>query len=193
MRQLVFAAAVLLTVMSCGGDIASPPTDLTVTEGIYSFGFEASFLGPCGRSETWWLNPTPEFLERYAALGLPAYGEAFVRLTGRVSGLGSYGHLGLACREFTVVEVREVRPAGAEDCRLNVLIRGVVVQPDPGVGCSGWGIRSGGGTQYEITDLPAAFRSPGLVVVAHLQLRRDMLSTCMSGPIADVLEIEKGV
>lgn len=71
-----------------------------------------------------------------------------------------------------------------------VHIRGTVLQPDEGMGCGSWGIRSEDGTSYEITNLPSEFRSPGLVVAAHLQLRRDMVSTCMSGPIAEVIEIE---
>jgi hypothetical protein len=73
-----------------------------------------------------------------------------------------------------------------------VQIKGTVLQPDSGVGCSRWGIRSEDGTSYEITNLPSEFRSPGLAVTARLQLRRDMRSTCMSGPIAEVVEIARG-
>ena len=74
----------------------------------------------------------------------------------------------------------------------NVQVKGTVLQPDGGLGCSSWGIRSEDGTSYEITNLPGAFRSPGLDVTARLQLRRDLRSTCMSGPIAEVIEIERG-
>jgi hypothetical protein len=73
-----------------------------------------------------------------------------------------------------------------------VQIKGTVLQPDGGVGCSSWGIRSERGTSYEITNLPSEFRSPGLAVTARLQLRLDMRSTCMSGPIAEVVEIARG-
>jgi hypothetical protein len=72
-----------------------------------------------------------------------------------------------------------------------VHIKGTVLQPDESMSC-GWGIRSEDGRSYEITNLPSEFRSPGLVVRARLQLRRDMASTCMSGPIAEVIAIEKG-
>jgi len=73
-----------------------------------------------------------------------------------------------------------------------VNIKGTVVQPDAGIGCSSWGIRAEDGRVYEITNLPTEFRSPGLAVMARLQLRRDMVSTCMVGPIAEVIEIKKG-
>ena len=70
-----------------------------------------------------------------------------------------------------------------------VRVKGTVLQPDAGVGCSSWGIRSEDGTLYVITNLPNAFRSPGLAVTAHLERRRDMRSTC-GGQIAEVIEIE---
>ena len=73
-----------------------------------------------------------------------------------------------------------------------VHVKGTVVHPDSGIGCSSWGIRSEDGQVYEITNLPSEFHSPGLVVRARLQLRRDMVSTCMAGSIAEVIEIEKG-
>ena len=73
-----------------------------------------------------------------------------------------------------------------------VQVKGTVLQPDGGLGCGSWGIRSEDGTSYEITNLPNEYRSPGLAVTARLHLRRDMRSTCMSGPIAEVIEIERG-
>ena len=79
-----------------------------------------------------------------------------------------------------------------EALRDKVNIKGTVVQPDAGIGCSSWGIRAEDGMVYQITNLPTEFRSPGLAVVARLQLRRDMVSTCMVGEIADVIEIDKG-
>ncbi len=116
MRHIVMIAVMSLTSMNCAGDSSSPPSDLTEVSGVYSGGFEASFLGPCGSAETWWVRSSPDFHRRYAALGLPAYGNAFVRAEGHLSGPGHYGHMGLACREFSALEVRELRPATVEDC-----------------------------------------------------------------------------
>jgi hypothetical protein len=73
-----------------------------------------------------------------------------------------------------------------------VNIKGTIVQPEAGIGCGNWGVRSDDGRVYEITKLPEEFQSPGLAVVARLQLRPDMASTCMAGTIADVIEIKKG-
>ena len=78
---------------------------------------------------------------------------------------------------------------GASD---KVQVKGTVVQPDGGVGCSNWCIHSEDGKLYEITNLPNEFRLPGLPVTARLQLRPDMVSTCMVGPIAEIIAIEKG-
>ncbi len=116
MRHIVIIAVMSLTSMSCGGDSSSPPSDLTEVGGIYSGGFEASFCGSCGSAETWRVNSNLDH-RRYATLGLPPYGIAFVRVEGRLGQPGHYGHMGLACREFTVLEVRELRSATVEDCQ----------------------------------------------------------------------------
>ncbi len=117
MRYIVIIAVMSLMSMSCGGDSSSPPFDLTEVSGVYSGGFEASFLGPCGSAETWWVRSSLDFHRRYATLGLPPYGNAFVRVEGRLSEPGHYGRMGLACREFSVLEVRELRPATVDDCQ----------------------------------------------------------------------------
>lgn len=104
----------------------------------------------------------------------------------------------MARRESAVLLLVSTLLIGSSSCLDNevpidkVQVRGTVLQPDGGVGCSSWGIRSEDGTSYEITNLPSEFRSPGLAVTARLQLRHDMRSTCMSGPIAEVIEIERG-
>ena len=116
MRCITLIVAAVLATMSCGRDLPTPPSDLVEVTGIYSGGFEASFLGPCGADETWWVQPTSPFWDRYVELGLPAYGNAFVRMTGRVSAPGHYGHMGLASREFAAAEVLEIRAATAQDC-----------------------------------------------------------------------------
>ncbi len=116
MRYIVIIAVMSLTSMTCAGDSSCPPSDLTEVGGIYSGGFEASFFGSCGSAETWRVNSNLDH-RRYPTLDLPPYGITVVRVEGRLSQPGHYGHMGLACRKFMVLEVRELCPATAEDCQ----------------------------------------------------------------------------
>ena len=103
----------------------------------------------------------------------------------------------MVSRRSAILLLASVLGVGSLSCLDNeaegdkVNIKGTVVQPDGGIGCNSWGIKVEDGSVYVITNLPTEFRLPGLVVVAHLQLRRDMVSTCF-GPIAEVIAIEKG-
>ncbi|HEX4825159.1 MAG TPA: hypothetical protein VFV19_12705 [Candidatus Polarisedimenticolaceae bacterium] len=55
-----------------------------------------------------------------------------------------------------------------------------------------WSITTVGGKVYELMNLPGAFKVEGIPVKAVVNLRVDMPSMCMLGPIAEVLQIAKG-
>src|SRR4051795_5600622 len=75
------------------------------SEGLLSFGFEASSFLPCGSQEGWWVIPTPELTQQYAALNISPGQSAFASLRGQRSGRGHYGHLDSYRYEFEVTEV----------------------------------------------------------------------------------------
>jgi hypothetical protein len=109
---------VILVAIGCGGCADGPSTangSLEVT-GTYEGGFESSFFVPCGTAETWWVEADPAFQQQYAALVTRDYEPVFIRMRGDRSALGTYGHQGLAVREFVVKEVLEMRLAISTDC-----------------------------------------------------------------------------
>jgi len=54
-----------------------------------------------------------------------------------------------------------------------------------------WCITTDDHTVFEVTNLPSAFQSEGLTVRARLQIRDDLASVCMLGPITKVVDIER--
>ena len=87
----------------------------TVQMGFFSWGFEASAFTPCGSDERWWTGGA-DLVQRYNALGVEPYEEVYVRLRGKLSGIGKYGHLGTYNRQFDVTEVLEIRKKREGDC-----------------------------------------------------------------------------
>lgn len=120
------AAALFLTaVPACGQEAMS-----FRGPGHYVTGFETSEFVPCApehANERWWLTGDSAV---YTALQDAAYGavpaaerkgrtgRTFVRLRGRITSPGRYGHMGAYEREIEVAEVLDVRPdpAGAAVC-----------------------------------------------------------------------------
>lgn len=90
--------------------------------GRYESGFEASAFYPCGSDEQWWLTADSASWARLhappARIDSGGYREAtaFVRVRGRVTGPGEFGHMGAYDRELTVTEVLEVRAPEEGSC-----------------------------------------------------------------------------
>lgn len=86
--------------------------------GHFSMGFETSAFTPCAPGERWWVSGvSKDMSERYRAASQGQdYQAVYLRVRGRVSAAGRYGHLGAYDRELQVLEVLELRPAQASDC-----------------------------------------------------------------------------
>lgn len=86
--------------------------------GHYIYGFECSCFYPCGSEEMWWVV-SGELYEEYREV-LPRQERGrervFVRISGMVSGLGRYGHLGGGDRALEVLQVYEIRRSNDSDC-----------------------------------------------------------------------------
>ncbi len=90
-------------------------------QGTYLAGFEVSRLNPSGKEfagQRWWLQSNAEFNQRYQALSPKGDGsfrmagpEVVVRLRGRLTGPGHYGHLARYSHQFDVTEVLEMKLA----------------------------------------------------------------------------------
>ncbi len=79
----------------------------TWVQGRYLLGFEESSFRPAGSSERWWVSFSSSLGDRAAALSEAARGEGIeVELSGDVSELGEYGHLGQYSRAFHVRDIR---------------------------------------------------------------------------------------
>ena len=59
------------------------------------------------------------------------------------------------------------------------------------VECSAWFLHGDTGRTYQLTGLAPGFQHDGLRVRFTLERRRDILSTCMVGEIADVVSMSK--
>lgn len=89
-------------------------------EGYLSFGFEQAAFSPCGIHEQWWVEAAPsvQVLEAYGDIvgDSAEYVPVYARLVGSRSGRGSYGHLGMYDRVFTVSRIVEMRLPDKNDC-----------------------------------------------------------------------------
>lgn len=114
---------VLSTVLVASLLPAACGTRSDVFAGRYESGFETSAFHPCGSEEQWWVTADSAAWARLheppARVDSVGYLEAvaFVRLRGRRSPPGEYGHVGAYDRELTVTEVLEVRPPEEAECR----------------------------------------------------------------------------
>src|SRR4051794_17214154 len=112
------ARAVGLSALILGLSIGCNGGSEVESEGLLSFGFEASSFLPCGSQEGWWVIPTPELTQQYAALNVLPGQSAFASLRGQRSDRGHYGHLDSYRYEFEVTEVVALRQAQPTDCQL---------------------------------------------------------------------------
>jgi hypothetical protein len=96
--------------------------DQDLFEGSYAYGFETSAFLPCGVSEQWWVTPAngevgQELVRAYNSISDEQFKNAYARLRGKISPRGSYGHLGMYEREFTVTEIVDLRGRLEGDCQ----------------------------------------------------------------------------
>ena len=113
----------ILALTACSTD---EEPDQDIVEGHYRAGFEMSDFRPCGAEEWMWTSSDDAgsrsdsafavLFENYYATVKDGYKPAFVRLRGRASEPGSYGHLSIYEREFIVQDVLAVRPSRLWDC-----------------------------------------------------------------------------
>lgn len=111
----ILAGALAVLAAGCGS-----PADLHA--GRYESGFETSAFYPCGSDEQWWVTADSVAWARLhsppARVDSSGYLEAvaFVRLRGRVSPPGEYGHVGAYDREIRVGAVMEVTAPEKGEC-----------------------------------------------------------------------------
>lgn len=116
------ALAVLLAALVAGLLAAGCGSRADLHAGRYESGFETSAFYPCGSDEQWWVTADSAAWARLhappARIDSAGYLEAvaFVRLRGRVSPPGEYGHVGAYDRELRVSEVLEVRAPEEGEC-----------------------------------------------------------------------------
>lgn len=104
-RVLVSALAAL-SLAACAGSAGSGK--VKEYRGSYSAGFESSAFKPDGKKEVWWANGSPScpgiFTLRAAGDEMHRDPPVSVRIRGKVSRKGRYGHLGFYDRELEIVE-----------------------------------------------------------------------------------------
>lgn len=85
---------------------------------MFSLGFESSKFEPCNKNEKWWVDAPQEFYKDYMSITDSRYKyiPIYIEVTGDVSVLGTYGHLGAYDREFTIIRVVTMRKATKHDC-----------------------------------------------------------------------------
>ena len=88
-----------------------------IAKGHYVNGFENSYFYPCGTDEVWWVTPTTELINRYGDISTKYSERLYVKLSGKVSESGRYGHLGGGRRNFIVEGVFEIRKPTNIDCK----------------------------------------------------------------------------
>lgn len=93
-----------------------------VFTGAYAWGFEASDFRECDATEKWWVSTkstevSEELINTYLGItGGEWYREVHVKVRGRRSVRGQYGHLGVYTRELTVESVLEMRALEEGEC-----------------------------------------------------------------------------
>ena len=95
--------------------------------GRYSYGWQRSYLVPCGSTERWWVTAGRDSIiirlhHELAKLhphseSSPWHGSVFARFRGDTSALGHYGHLGKYRRQFLLKDLIEVRDTTSNDCK----------------------------------------------------------------------------
>jgi len=76
---------------------------------------------PCGSRESWWVEGKEEVAKylttEYEYLAPSPYEEVYVRLRGKPSEKGQFGHLNAYGRTFSVEDVIAIRPRLPSDCK----------------------------------------------------------------------------
>ena len=112
-HRLACLVIVLLLVTGCGDDPIEPSS---LVQGRYNLMFESSALDPCDIDQSWWVVNSDVLRDQYDAIAEFPGQEVFLSVAGRMSAVGSYGHMGAYEREFRITEVNEIRPLEAGDC-----------------------------------------------------------------------------
>lgn len=109
--------ALVLAVAGCGTQQRAPDD---VISGHYVWGAEVNVLNPCGSDQEYWVTGTPEIVralrDRYTALGLGPYEEAFVVVRGEVGPVLDCGFCAEYDGSFRVTELLVMEPTGPADC-----------------------------------------------------------------------------
>lgn len=131
--QLLRIFGVLLSVLACACSNGAPetpaadPTDATDTstpdatagewQGAVASGFERCSFRACGQTEDWWIATDSASNPCNSATATPGAGSIRpARLSGTLSGLGKYGHLGQYPRELTVKSLLTLGAPGEPAC-----------------------------------------------------------------------------
>lgn len=104
--------------LTAGCAIVDNLDDDGILEGYFSFGFEDASFFPCHVNEAWWVNSDPAvgLLDAYSAIASGPHDLVYGRARGTRTPRGTYGHLGRYQREFTVMDLVEIRSTKAGDC-----------------------------------------------------------------------------
>jgi hypothetical protein len=73
--------------------------------GLYIVGDERSAFEPCGKTEAWWIDFSPEARETLREYKVSGWGHWPMRVRGTLSPKGRYGHLGMYPRQLNVEQV----------------------------------------------------------------------------------------
>jgi len=109
------ALAALVAAAGCDGERRG------AFRGRYVHGFEANAFTECGSAESW----STAFEASHPALdsaiaaetSLDDHTDLYLAVRGRLSGEGSFGHLGGARRELTIEKIETVQPWDPGFCR----------------------------------------------------------------------------
>ena len=81
--------------------------------GTYSVGDERMAFEPCGKTEAWWIDFSPEARQTLKENKITGWGHWPIRVRGTLSPQGRYGHLGMYPRQLDVEQVIATgRPEG---------------------------------------------------------------------------------
>ena len=122
----ILLLALFLLLMGCEKQTESDSNEFILDvipndtlKGHYSSGFESSTFKPCNSDELWWTNGgTSQLFSIYGSIATTDYESVFVQVKGDVSELGTYGHLGMYDKEFTVTDLFEMRKEQIDDCAI---------------------------------------------------------------------------
>lgn len=128
---LVAIGFMISSVMSCrqpsgppipGASTPVPTTQGEIYQGLHTVRFEESSLAPCHSDDRWWMSGGVveiwKFVDTHPEIKTGAIGfDVFVRVRGKLSPQGRYGHMGAYSRQLEVQQVLDIHVPNPADCQ----------------------------------------------------------------------------